>query len=345
MCLAGYPRRAYAAGTLRWTEHLKGLRFWSATRQPLARLIGEGHAPEFNDKFIVPVSDNERSRLPHAVEEAFQLLILFRQLKEFVCVGIDHNSTIQQEFLSDSLVFVYLIITVSGVSPTQIGSEEKTKSPQEDALLLYRNIICASLFFSRRLIITRFLLKLYQDGPASRHKRRMLLMSETFILDTCVLSEASKSRPNPAVIHFLETAPNLRLPTAVLMEFQLGITLVSSTDPVRAVRLGNWYQRMISAGLPILDTTKDVAEIWGVLAADPRLRNLAVGHAQAKRPRGGQDLHIAAFSLAHRLPIATMNIRDFELIDSCYPLPGLYSPTENRWHARISPLFPSLVKN
>ena len=164
-------------------------------------------------------------------------------------------------------------------------------------------------------------------------------MLETFILDTCVLSEASKRKPNPAVLQFLETVPDLRLPTAVLMEVQLGITQVSATDPVRAVRLGNWYQWVMSAGFPILDTTREVAEIWGVLAADPRLRNLVVGHAHAKRPRNGQDVHIAAFALAHRLPIATMNLRDFELIDRCYPLPGLYNPLEGRWHVQIEPLF------
>lgn len=165
-------------------------------------------------------------------------------------------------------------------------------------------------------------------------------MSTTFILDTCVLSEASKRRPNASVVQFLETVPDLRLPTAVLMEVQLGITQVSATDPVRAVKLGNWYQWVMSAGFPILDTTREVAEIWGVLAADPRLRNLVVGHAHAKHPRNGQDVHIAAFALAHRLPIATMNLRDFELIDRCYPLPGLYNPSDGRWHVRIEPMFP-----
>lgn len=163
-------------------------------------------------------------------------------------------------------------------------------------------------------------------------------MTETFILDTCVLSEVSKDRPNRSVVQFLETAADLRLPSAVLMEFQVGITEASAKDPVRAVRLSNWYQRVMSAGFPVLDTTKDVAEVWGILAADPRLRNLVVGHAHAKKPRNGQDIHIAAFALVHRLPIATMNVRDFELIDRCYPLPGIYNPMEERWHVRMSPL-------
>lgn len=163
-------------------------------------------------------------------------------------------------------------------------------------------------------------------------------MAESFILDTCVLSESSKSKPNPDIIRFLTAVPNVYVPTAVLMEFQLGITEVSAYNPVRAVKLGNWYQTVI-AGLPVLDSTKEVAEIWGVLAADPRLRTLIVGQPGSKRPRNGQDLHIAAFSLAHRLPIATMNIRDFELIDSCHPLPGLFCPANNKWHAKIDPLF------
>lgn len=163
-------------------------------------------------------------------------------------------------------------------------------------------------------------------------------MTKAFILDTCVLSEMSKARPNQSVVRFLETATDLKLPSAVLMEFQLGITEVSAKDPIRAVTLSNWYQRVISAGFPILDTTKEVAEVWGILAADPRLRNLIVGDARAKKPRNGQDLHIAAFALVHRLPIATMNVRDFELIDRCYPLPGIYNPTAERWHAQMSAL-------
>lgn len=163
-------------------------------------------------------------------------------------------------------------------------------------------------------------------------------MSESFLLDTCVLSEMSKSRPSPAVLWFLETSANLFLPTAVLMEFQLGITEASSKDPIRAVRLSNWYSRIIAAGLPILDTTKEVAEVWGVLAADSRLRGLIVGDGRAKKPRNGQDIHIAAFCLVHRLPIATMNARDFALIDRYYPLPGIYNPSEDRWYARLAPL-------
>ncbi len=163
-------------------------------------------------------------------------------------------------------------------------------------------------------------------------------MSLGYLLDTCVLSETSRRNPHPAVVRFIETAENLTLPVAVVMEFQMGITEVSHKDPVRAVRLAKWYQRLAASGLPVIDTNTEVAEVWGVLAADPRLKNLFVANARAQRPRAGQDLHIAAVALVHRMAIATMNVRDFTLIDRFYPLPGIYNAMEDQWHARIEPI-------
>lgn len=128
-------------------------------------------------------------------------------------------------------------------------------------------------------------------------------MSLGFLLDTCVLSETSRRNPHPAVVRFIESAENLMLPVAVVMEFQMGITEISYKDPVRAVRLAAWYQRLAASGLPVIDTNTEVAEVWGVLAADPRLRNLFVANARAQRPRAGQDLHIAAVALVHRVAI------------------------------------------
>lgn len=99
-----------------------------------------------------------------------------------------------------------------------------------------------------------------------------------YILDTCVLSETSRVRPHPDVIRFMETASNLFIPAAAIMEFQQGITQLCSRDPVKAVQLTRWYQNLMTLGMPILETGKEVAEAWGTLAADPKLRNLIVSH-------------------------------------------------------------------
>lgn len=159
-----------------------------------------------------------------------------------------------------------------------------------------------------------------------------------FLLDTSVLSETSKKRPNPTVVEFIRTAENIAIPIAVLMEFQMGIMLRCATDPVAAVQLSNWFNEMLSAGIPLIETDREVAEVWGVLCSDPRLRNLLMTDPRSKKSRFGQDIHIAAVSIAKRMPIATLNVKDFRLIDSFYPLPGIYHPGEDRWYARMEPL-------
>jgi predicted nucleic acid-binding protein len=159
-----------------------------------------------------------------------------------------------------------------------------------------------------------------------------------FILDTCVLSETSKPRPHPNVVHFIETAANLYIPAAVLAEFQSGIMEICSRDPIKAVKLSAWYQELMRSGIPILETNREVAEIWGTLASDRRLLNLMIANPKAKRPRQGQDVHIAAVALAHRIPIATVNVRDFLAINELYPLPGIYNPVTDQWHASVEPI-------
>lgn len=164
-------------------------------------------------------------------------------------------------------------------------------------------------------------------------------MTMAFLLDTCVLSESSRSRPHPLVTDFFNSAENLIIPVAALMELQMGIMKVCETSPLKAVRLSNWYQRLTSGEIPIAQTDRHVCEVWGTLAADPRLRHFVIPRPETKRLRAGQDLHIAAAALVHRAAIATFNVKDFLLIDSYYPLPGIYNPMEGIWHARMEPLY------
>ncbi|WP_245512521.1 PIN domain-containing protein [Rhizobium leguminosarum] len=162
-------------------------------------------------------------------------------------------------------------------------------------------------------------------------------MKTAFLLDTCVISETALPRPRASVIDFLATADNYFIPAGALMELQMGITKVCATNPIKAVKLSAWYHQLVQAGIPIIETDREVSETWGVLSADPRLQRLTQG-GNGKKPRGGQDLHIAAAALVRRLPIATMNVSDFMLIHECYPLPGIYDPLADQWHTRMEPL-------
>ncbi|WFU04499.1 PIN domain-containing protein (plasmid) [Rhizobium sp. CB3171] len=162
-------------------------------------------------------------------------------------------------------------------------------------------------------------------------------MRRSFLVDTCVISETRFQEPDPGVRDFL-AANEFFIPAVVLIEIQQGIMELCATNPSKAVALSAWYQQLFSAELPILPLGREVAEVLGTLVSDKRLQNLCIANPRKKRPRLGLDLHIAAFALAYRLPIATHNIADFCAVNACYPLPGIYSPREDRWYAAMEPL-------
>lgn len=164
-------------------------------------------------------------------------------------------------------------------------------------------------------------------------------MSLVFILDTDVISELSKPDPDPVIVEFLVSANDIRIPSAALMEIQKGIAQVSGRNPEKAVKLSSWYRNITSGSIPILPSDDAVFEMWGILAADPRLQNLMTSRAGSKQVRSGQDLHIAAAALVNRMAIATCNVDDFMMINSCHPLPGIFNPRTGVWHTQMEPLW------
>ncbi|MGG6893750.1 PIN domain-containing protein [Rhizobium sp. BR 315] len=159
-------------------------------------------------------------------------------------------------------------------------------------------------------------------------------MGMAFILDTSVLSETSKSRPDPNVVRFLQEADDLNIPAGVIMEISLGISLICGRNPSKAVKLSEWYQRLLNSGLKIINTDTRIAETWGTLLSARDLWSLMFLSVGSERVKGGQDLHIAAAALIHRLPIASLNPKDFLRIHRVFPIPGLYDPRSDTWHVR-----------
>jgi|GEM_PF-746303 len=160
-------------------------------------------------------------------------------------------------------------------------------------------------------------------------------MTGAFLLDTSVISETSKKIKRPEVLSFLEEADEIILPMGALLELQMGIQKLTSTDPHKAVKLAEWYRKLTAGQIEVLQTGTEIIDKWAVLAIDPRLHNLtANAYARGAKPRGGQDLHIAAASLASGIPVATFNVRDFVMINEFYPLLGIYDPATRVWHAR-----------
>jgi len=122
-----------------------------------------------------------------------------------------------------------------------------------------------------------------------------------YLLDTVVVSEAMKRRPDPAAAAWLAAhePSGFFVSVITLGEIQRGISAVRRREPDFAIRLGEWLNSLRSSYAErLLPVTTQIALRWGELAA-------VLGN-------DGYDLLIAATALEHDLTIATRNLRHFD---------------------------------
>lgn len=128
-----------------------------------------------------------------------------------------------------------------------------------------------------------------------------------FLLDTNVLSEPTKPRPNPGVLDWLGAADEDRLfvSAASIAELHLGVATLP--EGKRRLRLSEWLVEELVERFQgrILPIDEKVAEGWGRLVAQ---------EAMAGRVVGSMDGFIAATARLHDLTLVTRNLRDFEQI-------------------------------
>ena len=122
-----------------------------------------------------------------------------------------------------------------------------------------------------------------------------------YLLDTMVLSELRRWRPDPSLVNWLEHVrpTDVYLSVVTIGEVEKGIDKQQRRDPAFAGRLAVWLDgvlRYYAARILAIDV--NVARRWGRLAD-------AHGHA-------GADLLIAATAIEHGLAVVTRNVRHFE---------------------------------
>ncbi len=126
----------------------------------------------------------------------------------------------------------------------------------------------------------------------------------SYLLDTNIVSEWVKLRPEPKVVAWLADIDEDRvfLSVATLAELRHGVERLPASR--RRTRLDEWLRHDLPARFEgrVLAIDETIAAAWGVIVA----RREAKG-----RPIGVMDAWIAATAETHELTLVTRNTGDF----------------------------------
>jgi predicted nucleic acid-binding protein len=127
----------------------------------------------------------------------------------------------------------------------------------------------------------------------------------TYLLDTNVVSEWAKPRPNKAVVEFLASAEEdaLFLSVITVAELRRGVDLLPNGR--RRAALDEWLKNDLIERFDdrILGIDRDVANAWGSIIAQAERRG---------RIPGVMDAWIAATAEVQGLIVVTRNVADFK---------------------------------
>ncbi|WP_298323944.1 type II toxin-antitoxin system VapC family toxin [Asticcacaulis sp.] len=125
-----------------------------------------------------------------------------------------------------------------------------------------------------------------------------------WLLDTNILAELRRPRPEPRVLSFIAEQPleTLHISTVTLAEIRFGIEKLD--DPVKRSSLTEWLTHRVRPMFDgrVLPVSEDVMLKWRLLMAEGR----KIGHTFPQ-----PDLIIAATGLCHGVAIVTRDIDDY----------------------------------
>lgn len=126
-----------------------------------------------------------------------------------------------------------------------------------------------------------------------------------WLLDTNILSELRRSRPEPKVLSFIETLPldQVYVSVATLAELRYGVELV--TDAPRRADLNDWLTNIIRPMFDqrVIPITEDIMVKWRLLVEEGR----KTGHTFSQ-----PDLIIAASAAHHGMTVVTRDRGQFD---------------------------------
>lgn len=137
-----------------------------------------------------------------------------------------------------------------------------------------------------------------------------------WLLDTNILSELRRQRPEPKVVAFIaaQALERLYISAVTLAEIRFGIERVA--DATRRAELNDWLTHKMRPMFEqrVLPVSEDVMFKWRLLVEDGR----KAGHTFSQ-----PDLIIAATALRHGMTIVSRDTSDYE---------KARAPVVNPWH-------------
>lgn len=119
----------------------------------------------------------------------------------------------------------------------------------------------------------------------------------TQLVDTNILGELSRPRPNPGVFAWARTVRRIAISVITVEEILFGL----NRRPIDRVRA--WFDQFQAGHCEVLDVTKPIAILAG---------NLRGQLASRGQVRSQADILIAATAAHHGLTVVTRNVRDFD---------------------------------
>lgn len=126
-----------------------------------------------------------------------------------------------------------------------------------------------------------------------------------WLLDTNILSELRRPKPERRVVNFVAAQPldHLYVSSVTFAEIRFGIELVS--DPTRRAALNDWLSHKVRPMFEqrVLEVSEDVMFKWRLLVEDGRKN----GHTYSQ-----PDLIIGATALHHGLTVVSRDRTDYQ---------------------------------
>ena len=126
----------------------------------------------------------------------------------------------------------------------------------------------------------------------------------SYLLDTCLLSELLKTRPNAGVAEWIGGPDESICFVSALTLGELRKDIEKLADGQRKDEIRNWLERDVIARFAgrILSADLEVCLRWGQVSSESE----RMGH-----PRPAIDALLASTALVHRMVLVTRNERDF----------------------------------